>query len=275
MMRYPQIFLVNLHKHIHTMKKIAIILLTLAASACAWAGPIPVGHRGSGYGVENTAESFKNGIRLGYKLLETDVKLTADDILVCTHDDNTERLGGSREIATSTLAELQADTLRQHRAGNDYTGRLCSMREYLDICREGAVSPLIELKWTGGINSKDQSKIPLLIAEIEAAGMRDKCIILTSMKPCLEYIRTNYPDIELQFLTGKYWADHFDWCVEWKIDADIQAGHFDKETVDRFHNHGLKVNMWTVNDDEGYNKYADMGCDFITTDRLDFSDDKK
>ena len=251
------------------MKKITIIILALAASLPVWAQPVPVGHRGSGYGVENTAESFRNGINLGYELLETDVKFAKGDVLVCTHDDNTERLGGHRAIAESTVAELQADTLRQNRGGVEYTGRLCTMREYLDICREGGVRPLIELKWTDGINSNDQSKIPLLIAEIEAAGMRDKCLILTSMRPCLENIRTNWPDIELQFLTGKHWRDHFDWCVKWRMDVDILEGYFEKEDVDRFHEHGLKVNVWCINKPEGLQKYTDMGCDFITTDRLD------
>ena len=250
------------------MKKIAILLLGLAVLP-VFARPKFVGHRGSGYGVENTALSFQTGVDLGYDFLETDVKFAKADVLVCTHDDSTKRLGGTKAIASSTLEELQGETLRQRRAGTDWTGHICSMREYLDICREGGVRPLIELKWTEGINSKDTSKIPLLIAEIDSAGMRDKCIILTSMKPCLEYIRTNYPDIELQFLTAQYWANHFDWCVKWKIDADIMAGCFDKETVDRFHANGLKVNMWTTNKPLDYRKYVEWGCDFITTDRLD------
>lgn len=251
------------------MKRLFIYLVAACAAICAGAQPILVGHRGSGYGLENSEESFRRGVQLGYKYLETDVKFTKDNILVCSHDDDTKRLGGTKTLATSTLEELQSETLSQTRNGEKCTGRLCSMKEYLQICKEGNVGPLIELKWTDGINSNDQSKIPLLIAAIEAEGMRDKCIILTSMKPCLEYIRTHYPDIELQFLTGQYWANHFDWCVQWGIDADIQAGYFDKSTVNKYHEKGLKVNMWTTNDDAGYKTYGNMGCDFITTDRLD------
>lgn len=251
------------------MKKLFINLLFFLAALCAGAQPVLVGHRGSGYGLENSEESFRKGIELGYKYLETDVKFTKDNVLVCSHDDDTRRLGGTKDLATSTLDELQSETLSQTRSGVNYTGRLCSMKEYLQICKEGNVGPLIELKWTGGINSNDQSKIPLLIAAIEAEGMRDKCIILTSMKPCLEYIRTNYPDIKLQFLTGQYWENHFDWCVQWNIDVDIQAGYFDKSTVTRYHDKGLKVNMWTTNDEAGYKSYGNMGCDYITTDRLD------
>lgn len=254
------------------MKRTAIILSSVALfCSSAIAQPILVGHRGSGYGLENSEESFKRGIELGYKYLETDVKFCKGDILVCTHDDDTKRLGGTKDIKTSTLDELQSETLSQTRSGVKYTGRICSMKEYLQICKDGGVGPLIELKWTDGINSNDCSKIPLLIEQIEEVGMRDKCIILTSMKPCLEYIRTNYPDIPLQFLTGQYWANHFDWCVQWGIDVDIQSGYFDKSTVQKFHDKGLKVNMWTTNDAAGYKTYGNMGCDYITTDRLDAS----
>ena len=232
--------------------------------------PILVGHRGSYTGVENTVESFTHGAKVGYTYLETDFKVTKDKQLVCSHDDDLSRLGGSSlTIAGNTLEDLQKVTFTQKRSGVTYTGRLCSAQEYLDVCKQYGALPLIELKWATGINSNDQSNIPLLIKLIEDNGFRNKCIILTSMKPCLEYIRKNYPDIELQFLTGEYWASHFDWCVQWGIDVDIQSGYFDKTTVERYHDKGLKVNVWTVNTDANYKTYGNYGCDFITTDYLD------
>lgn len=251
------------------MKNLVFTLAFMALALAAFAQPKLVGHRGSGYGLENSAESFTNGVELGYDYLETDIKMTKDGQFVCAHDDDTSRLGGKLTIANSTLRELQDETLTQTRGGVEYTGQLCSLQEYLQIIKDANIGAVIELKWTTGINSKDQSNIPKLIAAIDSMGMRDKVIILTSMKPCLEYIRTNYPDMTLQFLTGQYWKSHFDWCVQWKIDADIQAGHFDRDAVDMYHNAGLLVNMWTTNDDEGYNTYSSMGCDFITTERLD------
>ena len=255
------------------MKKIFTLLVAVATAVVAFADkPILVGHRGSQYGVENSVESFTNGAKMGYQYLETDFKVTKDKQFVCSHDDDISRLssdGSNLAIASNTLADLQSHPFAQTRSGVKYTGRLCSGQEYLDVCKEYNVRPLIELKWATGINSNDCSNIPLLIKFIEDNGFRDKCIILTSMKPCLEYIRKNYPDIELQFLTGEYWASHFDWCVQWGIDADIQAGYFDKATVTKYHDKGLKVNMWTTNTNDGYKQYGNWGCDFITTDYLD------
>lgn len=251
------------------VKKLMLALVMVMAVSTVSAKPKFVGHRGSLYGLENSVESFTNGAKMGYQYLETDFKVTKDLQFVCTHDDDLTRLGGTLSIASSTLEQLQAESLSQTRSGVTYTGRLCSAKEYLEVCRQYNVLPLIELKWATGINSNDCSNIPLLIKFIEEQGFRDKCIILTSMKPCLEYIRKNYPDITLQFLTGQYWANHFDWCVAQGIDVDIQAGYFDKSTVEKFHEAGLKVNMWTLNSDADYVKYGNWGCDFVTTDYLD------
>lgn len=252
------------------MKRIFACICCAAAilSASAYK-PIMVGHRGSGYGVESTEEAFRRGAELGYSYVESDIKVTADTRFVLSHDDDTKRLGGTLTIASSTLEQLQSETLTQTRNGVTYTGTLMCLEQWLQLCDELDLKPLIELKWATGINNNDQSNIPKLISTLETAGFRNRCIILTSMKPCLTYIRTHYPDIELQFLTGQYWANHFQWCADNGIDADIQSGCFEFSTVTRYHNAGLKVNMWTTNDLAGYKKYASWGCDFITTDRLD------
>lgn len=251
------------------MRIISIITAIVAFTISVSAQPLLVGHRGSIWGLENSSEAFINGAKKGYHYLETDVKVTKDGKHVCCHNDDLTTWGGTLTIASSTLEQLQAETLTQTRSGVTYTGHLCSLEEYLDICKEHNVKPLIELKWATGINSNDCSGIPALIKVIEDKGFRSTCIILTSMKPCLEYIRTNYSDIELQFLTGEYWANHFDWCVQWDIDVDIQAGYFSKSTVTQYHEKGLKVNMWTANDNASYQTYGNFGCDFITTDKLD------
>lgn len=251
------------------MKKLLFSLVTLLIATVTYAQPKLVGHRGSLWGVENTKEAFENGAKKGYHYLECDVKVAGDGTYIISHDDDTKRLGGNLTIANSTIEQLKAETYTQKRGGVTYTGKICTIAEYLDICKQFNVLPVIELKWATGINNNDQSKLPGLVKIIEEKGFRKTAIILTSMKPCLEYLHRNYPDISLQFLTGQYWANHFDWCVANGIDADIQKGYFDKSTVDKFHDAGLKVNMWTTNDISGYKTFGNYGCDFITTDSLD------
>ena len=73
------------------MRKVTLaISMALLAMSMAWAtSPAFVGHRGSLYGVENTREAFINGAERGYEYLECDLRLTADSVLVLSHDENT------------------------------------------------------------------------------------------------------------------------------------------------------------------------------------------
>lgn len=246
----------------------ALIVMAAALTAARAAGPVVVGHRGSDVGVESTVEALETGALRGYPLLESDVKVAADGTFVLCHDDSTNRFGFRRAVASSTIGELQADTMRQVRWGRSYEGRMATLGDMLDVCRRHGCRPLIELKWATGINSKDTSGIPALIAFIDSAGMRDRCIILTSMKPCLEYIRTNYPDVELQLLVQTAVDENFDWCVEHSMGIDMHRSACTPERVERFHAAGLPVNVWTVNDPDEFARLAAMGCDYITTDSL-------
>ena len=128
------------------------IILCMAINAYAWK-PVFVGHRGSYKGVANTEEAYRNGVdHYGYSGLECDVRVTSDKEYVILHDETTNSLGGNLNVATSTLAELKAETLKQTRGGIAYTGKICTVAEYLDICVEKNAFPMIELKWTTGIN---------------------------------------------------------------------------------------------------------------------------
>lgn len=252
--------------------KNALFSFCLLCALSLQAQPLLVGHRGSGWGLENSEESFINGAKKGYHYLETDVKVTSDRQFVCCHNDDLKTWGGTLTIATNTLAALQAEQLSQTRNGVKYTGHLCSVAEYLDICNEYGAKPLIELKWATGINNNDCSNIPALVKLIEEKGFRSTCIILTSMRPCLEYIRKNYPDITLQYLVNSMTDSAYEFCKTHGIDVDCRNDGINLTSVRRWHAVGLKVNVWTANTNADYKVFGDMGCDFITTDRLDPAD---
>ncbi len=254
------------------MKQIFYAIVLSFFSIALHAQPLLVGHRGSGYGVENTEEAYRRGATLGYPYVETDIKVTKDTKFVLCHDDNLSRWGhDDLTIAGSTLAELQAVTLTQTRSGVTYTGKLLELGEFLDLCTELKVLPVIELKWGTGVNSNDQSNMPALVKVIQDKGYYNKAIILTSMKPCLEWLSNNHPDIQLQLLLGSTStpASHLDWCKKYGADVDFEATVCTEANVDMYHEAGLKVNVWTTNAESGYKTFATMGCDFITTDRLD------
>ena len=189
------------------MRRLFTILLLLAlAVADAWAWkPLFVGHRGCNIGVENTAEAYRNGVDIyGYDGLECDVRVTKDGFYVISHDETTNRLGGNLTVADATLAELRAEQYTQTRGGVTYTGHICTVAEYLAICVEKGVFPVIELKWTTGINNNDMSNFDGLAHLVIDQGLTDKVIFLTSMKKSQEYIATHYPQFTRQWLCGFY-----------------------------------------------------------------------
>ncbi len=252
------------------MKRLLLTVLAMACIVAAWAWkPTFIGHRGSYKGVMNTVEAYTNGVDVyGYQGLECDVRVTLDGYYVISHDETTNAVGGNLTVASATLAELQAEEYTQTRGGVTYTGHICTVAEYLDICKEKNVTPVIELKWTTGINNNDMSKFPGLAALIDEKGLTDKAYILTSMRSSLEYVRTNFPDLKCQFLCNSNWETYFDWIVRWNLMPSIEAGCFDQYTVKRFHDKGLEVAVWTVNAAANYNKYGEMGVSMMTCDYL-------
>ena len=252
------------------MKRFILTIITLACAINTWAWkPIFIGHRGSYMGVMNTVEAYNNGVdHYGYQGLECDVRVTADGYYVISHDETTNAVGGNLTVANATLAQLQAETYTQTRGGVTYTGHICTVAEYLDICVEKDVIPVVELKWTTGINNNDMSNFPGLAALIEEKGLTHKAIILTSMRNSLEYVRTNFPALKCQFLCNSNWSTHFDWIVQWGLMPSIEAGCLDKYTVKRFHDKGLDVAVWTVNSLANYKLYGEMGVAMITCDYL-------
>ena len=254
-----------------SMKKLFALIFTVTIAIVTVAQPRLVGHRGSYWGVENTAEAFINGAKKGYHYLETDVKVTKDGKFVCWHDDNLTKAEDSPLINANTLETLQSILLTQTRGGVTYTGYLTTFERYLDICKEYGAKPLIELKWANGINSNDCSNLPALVKIIEEKGFRNDCYIFTSMKPCLQYVKTNYPDMEIMLLV---YSSSFDSSLEWckTNQAHIGPGlgsEITKAGVQKYHEAGLLVNAWSINTAGDYKTYGNYGCDFITTDYLD------
>ena len=253
------------------MRRLLTLMMVLAIATEAWAWkPLFVGHRGCNIGVENTVEAYRNGVDVyGYDGLECDVRVTKDGFYVISHDETTNRLGGNLTVANATYAELRAEEYTQTRGGVTYTGRICTVAEYLAICVEKDVFPVIELKWTTGINNNDMSNFDGLAHLVIDQGLTDKVIFLTSMKKSQEYIAEHYPQFTRQWLCNDNWEGNEDWCRQFGLHPSISIGNFDANTVKTFHRMGLNVAMWTVDTKANYLKYGNMGVYMMTCNSLD------
>ena len=172
-------------------------------------------------------------------------------------------------IPNSTLAELQTLTLTQTRKDVTYTARLCTVDEYLGICQEYGVFPVVELKWAIGLNNNDMTLFPKLFALIEKHGLVEETVILTSMQQSIAYIREHYPQLQCQWLRHQVTTEDIAWCLAWGVNLSVNNSNFDSDIAQACKEANLPVAAWTINDQERCKQMLELGCYMITTDYLD------
>ena len=266
----------NKNMNIMTLLKSIFTAALIIVGTLGMQAQLIVGHRGSQWGVENTRAAFINGANAGAWALECDIRVTEDGTFVISHDDSYKRLGGPEtKIAKMTTESVLATRLTSKRHGITYAGTPCTLGEFLDICNEYNVVPVIEVKVCTNIHSNTKAEnepvfdgIPALINLIDQKGLTDKAVIISFMPGVVDFIHRHYADITVQVLAGDQDGpieDWVDWCIEYNMDLDVIHNIITKEAVDRMHAAGLKVNVWTVDKVEDFERVKAMGVDYITT----------
>src|SRR5690625_4946825 len=80
--------------------------------------PLAMAHRGGAWyepnlGNENSLLAFGHAVDLGYRYVETDVRVSADGVPFCFHDPHLERMTGvQRPFAELTAEQIRALRLR-------------------------------------------------------------------------------------------------------------------------------------------------------------------
>lgn len=226
-----------------------------------------IAHRGySKYELENTKEAFLAAANRSYFGIETDVVLLKDRSMVLFHDDDLKRLAG-QDIAIRNLNYKEALRVELNAKGNYHTYHyhITTPLEYLRICKHYQKYPVIELKWGFDYQAVDEL-MRLLLDE----DMYDKSMMICYTFDTVLYIKKTYPDYHIQFLLGMlYSEDIVNRCLEEGISLDIRYDLVTQELVDRFHQKGLEINVWTVDDKEIYEKLFNFGVDYVTTNILE------
>ena len=266
----------NKNVNIMTLLKSIFTVALIIVGTLNMQAQLIVGHRGSQWGVENTRAAFINGANAGAWGLECDIRVCGDGTFVISHDDNYKRLGGPEtKIANMTIQQVLSTRLTSKRHGITYAGTPCTLGEFLDICNEYNVVPVIEVKVCTSIHSNTKAEnepvfdgIPALINLIDQKGLTDRAVIISFMPGVVDFIHRHYPDVTVQVLAGDgdgsimEWVE---WCKQYNMDLDVVHTIVTKEAVDAMHAAGLKVNVWTVDNVEDFERVKAMGVDFITT----------
>jgi glycerophosphoryl diester phosphodiesterase len=228
--------------------------------------PLAIAHRGGGDGTraENSMAAFEASRALGYRYVETDAHATRDGVLVAFHDDALDRLTDAR----GAIADLDwADVARARIAGREPIPRLeevlttwPDLRVNIDPKSDRAAALLPDLvRRTGALERICVGSFSdRRIASLRAALGPDLC---TSMGPwavaALFFSRFGWP-------MGAPRAGCIQIPEAWNGIRLAAPG-----VVERAHELGLQVHVWTVNDVEAMERLIDIGVDGLITDRLE------
>jgi glycerophosphoryl diester phosphodiesterase len=228
--------------------------------------PLAMAHRGGAIEhLENTMPAFEACVQLGYRYLETDVRATADGVLVVFHDPGLERVTDS----SGRIDQLTWSQVAQARIGGrepilrleDLLGAWPDVRFNLDIKAAGVVAPLVRLIRRLRITDRIclASFSDARIAAVRrllgptvctALGPRGVAALrLASYRPRaagLVRIQAGCAQVPLQ-LGGRALVD--------------------ERFVAAAHALGLQVHVWTVDTPQDASAMLDLGVDGIMTDR--------
>ena len=236
------------------------ILFTHAAK------PRMIAHRGlSGIETENTAAAFVAAGQHPYFGIETDVHRTKDGHFIIIHDDDTLRVSGESRI----VEETNFCTLRTLRLKDRNNGEmrhdlvLPTLSEYIRILKHYEKHAVLEIK-----NPMAKADIEQIIAIIREEGYLEHTTFISFDWQNMLYLREMLPAQSAQFLIEE-WEDTLpDRLKEYCLDLDIYYKGLTKERVDKLHEKGILVNVWTVDAPADAAALSDMGVDQITSNIL-------
>jgi len=216
---------------------------------------IKVGHRGArAYEPENTLRSFKKAVELGVDAVELDVRKTKDDEIVVIHDADIKRTtNGSGLVSDLTLQQIKSFSTEKNE-------KIPTFEEALDFIGEKA-RVFIELKETG---FEEQ-----VLSIVNKEGLVKNVVIVSFLEDALRKVRELDPEIE----TGLIYAKHknpLNAALELKAQWLLAFYRFTHTgNVQKAHENGLKVLVWTVNTPEEAAEMKKKGVDAVASDKPD------
>ena len=281
------------------------------------------GHRGArGLWPENTLGGFTETLKLGVDVLELDLAMTADDVIVVSHDPRlnpelTRGPGGDwLPLAGAIIRTLPLKSLRKYdvgrvkpksRYGSRFNEqkpidgqRIPTLVEVFDLVKSSGmdVSLNIEIKMrprVDGVYPTPKHFAKVLVDTINDTGMQNRVTVQGFDWRPLAIVGQLAPQIPLVALTAEQpWLDNVQrgqagvspWTNGLDVDdrngsvpstvaalgAQVWSPFFrdiNSSQVKEAHDLGLKVVVWTVNQEKDIEAMIDIGIDGIISDYPD------
>lgn len=229
-----------------------------------------VAHRGMrSVAPENTTASFTEAGKHGYWGAECDVYRTKDGVWIISHDSHTYRMmDKSAFIEKKTYEELIDMNVDNGVNIDKYEDlKICSLEEYLDICKNYNMTPVIELK--GKNNTEYYNEI------VELANQFEVNPVYISFH--IENLQTmrRLTQCKMYYLVQKISEDDIQDAKSIEncgIDFNgNQDKNFKSDIIKKCQDAGLELGAWTINEEDALQKLEQYGITLITTDCIEYA----
>lgn len=235
--------------------------------------PLPrvIAHRGLALEApENTLLAFAAAIGIGIVHLETDVHVSADGDAIIAHDPDLARVAG-RDVRVDqlTTAELRKVPLGEGQG-------FCTLGEALEAFPEARFN--IDIKSAGAVAPT--------IATIHEMGAQDRVLIGSFRTSRRSPVVAGLPGVATSIsaegaLPAVAAANARAVRAVRRILRDVDAVQIpmrmlglptiNERTIRTFHDAGVEVHVWTINEPEMMRRLLQLGVDGIVTDRADLA----
>jgi glycerophosphoryl diester phosphodiesterase len=232
--------------------------------------PLIFAHRGaSAEAPENTLPAFRLAVEQGADGLELDVTLSADGVPMVIHDDTLDRTTTGRgPVSGQPLAALQAlDAGYPAKFGARFAGtRLSTLAEVFQALAPPALIN-VEIKHDRSPGLELAARV---VEAIRAHHMSERVIVSSFQRSSLARVKQRAPELPVGLLyangpLGPRWAH---WLGGRKLPREADhpsALWLGSAGIGWCHQHGLRVNTWTVDDPAAMRRLIAAGVDGLIT----------
>ena len=248
-----------------------------------WPYPQIFAHRGAGvHAPENTLAAMRDGYARGYRAVEFDVMLSADDVPILMHDPvfgrTIVRSGQVAQFTAQQIALMDAGSWHSPVFRGEPVPRFDDIARY---CTRQAIAMNIEIKPSPGRDAKTGQAIAHRLAqlrlELPALNTPQLAVLVSSFSgEALSAFRTTDKTTHCGYLFDRIPSD-------WQkilVSLDCQAlhcnwKHLTPRTAATIKSAAYWLFCYTVNDPVKAGELIQMGVDGFCTDRLDLFDPAK
>ena len=220
-----------------------------------------IGHSGAkAIAPENSLKAFQKAIELNADFIEFDLRLSKDREIILMHDENTLDIRGHNRL----IYEMTLKELKQLNIGEGE--KLATLTELIKITK-GKIGLLPDIKVPGVTLD--------LVNTLKKNNLLERTIASCFEVVELLKIKEMEPTLKLGYLipralTYKRIVRRYVLRASKNEFYAIHPNHrvVDREFVELAHDNGLKVNVWTVNEESLMRKLIDLDVDGIMTDDI-------